>query len=300
MRLNKRVRAFSGSISFVYLSDHQILFNEKPLREDPDGIFIVLESEVDWPTAAPIFELLDFFKLKYRGAEKYSVEELQFIQLYLPYCFLTHWSRTLGRCIVVTHFAQSLDGKIATTEGDSRWIGNDENLDHAHRMRALCQGIVVGTNTVRNDQPQLTVRRVEGDNPQRIVLGSSAVDLSSLIDCCTDPILVVSNQADYASEQVEMLRVPSDNCRIHSLDLLKILFEKGIYSIYVEGGAMTTSNFLADQAIDVLQLHIAPLIFGSGKQGVVLPQINSVTESQRFTDFDFYHIGDSIMFVGRI
>jgi len=167
-------------------------------------------------------------------------------------------------------------------------------------MRALCEGIIVGTNTVKNDQPQLTVRRVEGENPLRIILGSSEVDLSSLIECCADPILMIGNEANYSSSQVELLQVPSDNCRINSLDLLKLLFEKGIHSVYIEGGAMTTSNFLADQAIDILQLHISPLIFGSGKQGMVLPQIQEVTESKSFTNFDFYKIGDSVMFVGML
>ena len=74
---------------------------------------------------------------------------------------------------VLVHMASSLDGKIALNNGHSKWIGNEENLKHAHRLRAILDGILVGSSTVKNDSPQLTVRHVEGPNPTRLILSNS-------------------------------------------------------------------------------------------------------------------------------
>lgn len=287
-------------LGYCYISEDKILIDDIPEILSPDGVFVLLERQEQLPAGGNILRSKGFTKIETIQAASLSEESLEFLKKYLPYCFLSYHAKRLNRCIGVAHFAQSLDGKIATQTGDSRWIGNEENLIHAHRMRALCDGIIVGNNTVRNDRPQLTVRRVEGDNPQRIIIGASQVDLSSLMECSSDSILVVSNIATYQNQQVKHLRIPSDNCRINSLTLLQELYQKNIYSVYIEGGAMTTSNFLKDQAVDVLQLHIAPLLFGSGKQGISLPEITEVEQSQQFAEFDFYKIGDSVMFVGAL
>src|SRR5918912_2809504 len=87
------------------------------------------------------------------------------IDLYLPIC-----SATTARPITVGHLGQSLDGFIATHAGESRWVTGEENLLHMHRLRALCDAVVVGSETVAADDPQLTTRRVRGSNPLRIVL----------------------------------------------------------------------------------------------------------------------------------
>ena len=86
------------------------------------------------------------------------------IELYLPLC---------GDCperFVVAHLGQSLDGRIATVDGSSRWVTGPEDVAHNHRMRALFDAVVVGAETVRQDDPQLTVRLVPGRNPTRVVL----------------------------------------------------------------------------------------------------------------------------------
>jgi len=298
LKLRKEIRDFSESISFVCLNKKEVFINKVPTELNDDVLFVQLDNESKLPNHYPVFRLENILKIEASNTQLLSNSDVQFLKIYLPYCFHSYFSKKLQRCISITHFAQSLDGKIATESGDSRWIGNDENLDHAHRMRALCDGILVGNNTVRNDQPSLTVRRVEGEHPMRIIIGSSEVDLTSLMNCSEKPILVVSNHANYNFDQVEHLRVPSGNCRINSQDLLKLLFEKGIHSVYIEGGATTTSNFLKDNAVDVLQLHISPLIFGSGKQGIVLPLIQEVSESPSFKYSKFHSIGDAMMFVG--
>src|SRR5881628_1523627 len=90
------------------------------------------------------------------------------IDLYLPVC-----SATTARPITVGHLGQSLDGFIATHAGDSQNVTGEENIKHLHRMRALCDAVVVGAGTVAADDPQLTTRHVSGPSPVRVVLDPS-------------------------------------------------------------------------------------------------------------------------------
>ena len=79
---------------------------------------------------------------------------------------------------VLVHMAITLDGKISTECGHSKWIGNNENLIHAHRLRAIVDGILVGANTVKLDKPKLNVRHVKGDNPIRLILSNKTKSFS--------------------------------------------------------------------------------------------------------------------------
>lgn len=300
LKLKSRIDTFSGELSFCYFSEKEISLNQLPQDTHISGVILSLLPDLTLDTALPILYLQNFNRILVKEPIGLDEKTIRFLKLYLPYCLGSYQARRLERCISIAHFAQSLDGKIATEKGDSRWIGNEENLIHAHRMRALCDGIIVGSNTVRYDKPRLTVRMVEGENPRRIIIGNSKFNLDSLLSCCSDSILVVSKQSTIEHELVENLRITSENCKIESAAILKALFQKGIYSVYIEGGAQTTSNFLRDQAVDILQLHIAPLVFGSGKQGITLPGIDAVEEGQRFQHFEFYNVGNSVMFVGAL
>ncbi|NJK98835.1 MAG: hypothetical protein HC905_31475 [Bacteroidales bacterium] len=108
-------------------------------------------------------------------------QEFKFINTYLPYCFSTLKSHKLKRTYGISHYAQSLDGKIATVDGKSKWISDQENLNHSHRMRAMCDSILIGINTLRNDKPRLDVRHVKGNNPVKVVIGNSSASFSSLM-----------------------------------------------------------------------------------------------------------------------
>lgn len=89
----------------------------------------------------------------------------ELLDLYLPMALASP-----ARPLTVGHLGQSLDGRIATSEGASRYINGPENLLHLHRMRALCDAVVVGAGTVECDDPRLTTRRVAGPNPARVIL----------------------------------------------------------------------------------------------------------------------------------
>ena len=224
------------------------------------------------------------------------------IELYVPYCLAAAHARAIGRAFAVSHFAQSLDGRVATTGGDARWIGCDENQLHAHRMRALCDAILIGARTLQRDRPSLTVRHAEGDDPVRVVLGDAG-DVSCLEQAGPGAILVIGcrdGAGRARSGQVEHVVLPSADGRIPTRAVLEALYRNDILSVYIEGGAITTSRFLAEGNIDVLQLHISPMIIGPGVSAFTCPPIESVAESVRFGPHVYRSIGDGMMFVGRV
>lgn len=306
LRLAAAVKSYPNDFnccSFTYQeSELSVQFDALPTSVDQPLVFVSF-TPIN-PSLAPtvtVVQLLNLIDVKPLQQGKLSMEELQFLQRYLPYCFLSLKAKRTKRAVSIAHFAQSLDGKIATHSGDSKWIGNEENLIHAHRMRAMCDAILIGKATLLADQPSLTVRKVEGENPRKVVVGSPNGNFQCLAkDNSKDSVLLIGQQASTLNQEVQYVQLQGENGKIDSRDILALLYEKSLHSVYIEGGAKTTSNFLHDQGVDILQLHIAPMVFGSGIQGVVLPKIEAVAESIQFQHFQYQNIGDSIMFVGSL
>ena len=221
------------------------------------------------------------------------------IKLYLQPIVAAIFSKRNKRSITIGHFAQTLDGKIATTKDDSKWIGNKENLIHSHRMRALCDGILVGKNTFQIDNPSLDVRHVNGPNPKKIIIGTESEEIQNCLANRKDDIVAVVSQACNLKsniDQIQLNQQPSGyfNCS----EILAALYDYGLKTIYIEGGPKTTSKFIQDGCLDFLQIHISPMIFGSGKDAFSLPAIANVSEAISFYNYDFYKIGRAPMFAG--
>ena len=223
----------------------------------------------------------------------------EMLELYVPYCLAALHARRLRRAFAVSHFAQSLDGRIATREGDARWIGCDENQVHAHRMRALCDGILIGSHTLEADRPALTVRHADGTDPVRIVLGSAA-DIGCLERAGSGAIVLIDDDVRVRSGQARHVVLPRTDGAIATSAVLEALYEHDILSVYIEGGATTTSKFLLEGNIDVVQLHISPMIIGPGINSFSSPSIRLVHDSVRFGAHLYRSVGDGMMFIGRV
>jgi diaminohydroxyphosphoribosylaminopyrimidine deaminase/5-amino-6-(5-phosphoribosylamino)uracil reductase len=217
-----------------------------------------------------------------RGERALPLEGSELIALYGPLC-----SEKARAGIVVAHLAQSLDGRIATENGVSRWLSGDEDLLHTHRMRALADAVVVGVNTVLYDDPQLTVRRCPGKHPVRVVIDPERrLDGSQRVfrDPVARTLLLVAEDRVGAEPRVGHAEVVAVNRTGNDLDpnsVLRVLAERGLKRIFVEGGGTTVSRFLQAGALDRLQLTIAPVILGSGRPAVSLPQISDLRDSLR-------------------
>jgi riboflavin-specific deaminase-like protein len=194
------------------------------------------------------------------------------LELYLPIS-----SATARQPITVAHLGQSLDGFIATPSGESTFVTGPENILHLHRLRALCDAVVVGAGTVSSDNPRLTTRLVTGTNPVRIVLDPAcrlSSDFTIFSDQQAHTLRVCAAGravAAYGAADEELLEVSADGTRLNLPELMQILRARGYHRILVEGGGVTVSSFLEAGLVDRLHIAIAPVLIGEGRPAVRLP-----------------------------
>jgi riboflavin biosynthesis pyrimidine reductase len=165
-------------------------------------------------------------------------------------------------------------------------------------MRALLDAVLVGSRTLNLDRPQLTVRHVSGDNPARVVLGKNLAGLESLLRSSRDPVILIGGQAPPGVPCCLSLPLKGKNGFVPTGRILKELYKLGIHSVYIEGGAITASRFLQENRLDIVQVHIAPLILGPGLTGFLLPPAQRISQGLRFGAFSYTPIDDGVMFTG--
>ncbi len=191
---------------------------------------------------------------------------------------------------VIGQLGQSLDGRIATVSGRSHYITGPEDIRRLHRLRALVDAVILGAEAVAQDDPQLTVREVEGENPVRVVLdpdGRLGQDRRIFSDraACT---LVMRRTAAPTGPA----RTPGDGTEVLTLPaagpggfepgaVLEALRDRGLRRVLVEGGGVTVSRFLEAGMLDRLHLTVAPILMGSGRPGITLPPIEAPGQSLR-------------------
>jgi len=179
---------------------------------------------------------------------------------------------------VIINAAMTLDGKIATAGGDSA-ISGKEDLIRVHKLRAECDGILVGINTVIKDNPRLTVHKIKSErNPVRIVVDSRArIPLSArMFREEGETIIAVSEKAN--KKKVERLKsienVNVASCGKEEVDLkklMKILYKRGIKKLLVEGGGNVIFSFLKEKLADEIRVAIAPVVVG-GENAITLAE----------------------------
>ena len=199
-------------------------------------------------------------------------------------------------CVVIGRLAQTLDGRIATTSGSSQWIGGRGDLLHTHRLRALCDAVVVGAGTVAADDPRLTTREATGPDPVRVVLDPSArLPAERKLFQGGPPTLHVVAEDARAHGAAETLRLPRGaGGGLDLRALLAALSARGLRRIFVEGGGETVSRFLAAGLLDRLHLTVAPMILGSGRPAFILPEASRIDEGLRFS-WTVFPMGDDIL-----
>lgn len=187
--------------------------------------------------------------------------------------------------MVLGQFGQSLDGRVATESGHSHYINGDQGLAHLHRLRAVVDAVVVGIGTALADDPLLTVRRVPGPNPARIVIdpqGRLPRSAKLLADDGARRIVVVAPGTSCAfADDVEIVELAAGSCGMAADAILAALADRGLRRILIEGGANTVSRFLVAGCLDRLHVVVAPMIIGTGKPSFVLPRIERVDGALR-------------------
>jgi riboflavin-specific deaminase-like protein len=192
--------------------------------------------------------------------------------LYGPLC-----TRPAGQTFVIAHLAQSLDGRIAAANGASRWISGDEDLRHTHRMRALADAVIVGADTILHDNPLLTVRRCAGNHPVRVIIDPRRKlhgDHNVFSDRSAPTLIITTEAGGHAPgiDGAEIITLPRDGM-ISPAAIIAALKARGLHWLFIEGGGVTISHFLRAGCLDRLQLTVAPVIMGSGRPSLTLPEI---------------------------
>jgi len=185
--------------------------------------------------------------------------------------------------VVVAQLGQTLDGRIATPTGKSKYINGEAALDHLHRLRAQVDAVMVGVGTMIADDPSLTVRRVTGEHPVRVVIDPRG-RMPGVATCLTDglaPVIVVTTPGARVPDGALRLEIEPVGTCITPASIIEALAAQGLRRVLLEGGADTLSRFLSAGAVDFLHLLVAPMIFGSGQTGLELPKIDGLDEAIR-------------------
>lgn len=205
---------------------------------------------------------------------------------------------TPARGLALGRLAQSLDGRIATPNGASRWIGGEQDLLHTHRLRALFDAVLVGAGTVAADDPALTTRNVPGRSPVRVILDADR-RLPSHHRVFQDghPTVLACRAGAHGPDKMgdaDVLFLPCDSERLNPHAVLAALAARGLKRVFIEGGGITVSRFLAAGALDRLHVTVAPLLLGSGIPAFTLPEIAAPADGLR-VQWTVHQLGQDIL-----
>jgi GTP cyclohydrolase II len=215
---------------------------------------------------------------------------------------------TPTRPYVVVKYAQTLDGRIATSTGDARWISGEPERRASHALRAACDAVLVGVGTVLRDDPQLTVRMVPGASPIRVVVDSglrTTDDARVLADDASTVIVTTSasppgRRAELRRRGVSVVVVSAGPNGVDLDAAMSALLRDGIRSVLVEGGARVITSFLSSGVADRLVVGIAPRVLGDGTEAVRDLGITEVANSIRIERRSVHVVGDDVLIAGDL
>ena len=220
-------------------------------------------------------------------------------------------SAPVPRPVVTLSYAQTLDGRIATSTGGSQWISSPRSLRFSHELRAEHEAIMVGAGTVCMDDPRLTVRLATGPDPQRVVVDSTLRTPSTAAvlanGAAPGTIFAVTERAPTAKRDrvralgATVLCLPTNaRGRVDLVSLLTALHRRGIGSVLVEGGARMITALLRARLVDRLAVCVAPKILGTGIEAVGDLGIRELACSLIVTETSITPYGEDLVLEGRV
>ena len=221
---------------------------------------------------------------------------------------------TTGLPFVTAKFAMSLDGKIATRTGDSKWISGKQSRQYVHQLRQAADAIMVGVNTVLSDDPQLTARGKEGQplarQPLRVIVDSQARTPSTarLFGEPGSTILATTSAAPRAKVRefqelgVEVLGLPAKEGLVDLEQLLGQLGRREIISVMVEGGSTLLASFFEQGLVDKVVAFVAPVIIGGEEAKIAIggKGAKKIAHALRLSRIKVERLGDDVMISGYV
>lgn len=206
---------------------------------------------------------------------------------------------TVDDLVVVGQVGQSLDGRVATATGHSKYINCPAGIDHLHRLRALVDIVVVGVGTALADNPQLTVRQVAGPQPARAVIdprGRLGANAKLFADDGVRRLFITADGSRATPPPgVEAITLPAEDGNIAPSAIVASLAAAGMRRILIEGGADTVSRFIAARCLDRLHVNVAPVMLGAGGPGIDLPPLERADQAHRMP-VRVHKIEDDVLF----
>ncbi|GHG68496.1 bifunctional diaminohydroxyphosphoribosylaminopyrimidine deaminase/5-amino-6-(5-phosphoribosylamino)uracil reductase RibD [Streptomyces griseocarneus] len=210
-----------------------------------------------------------------------------------------------GRPFVVWKYAATLDGRSAAADGTSRWISSAESRADVHRLRAEADAVVVGSGTLRADDPHLAVRgallrRPEPvTQPLRVVVDTNATVKpgARVLDDAAPTLIAVAEDADTTHlAGVETVRLPraAGTGGLDVRALLDALHERGVCSVLLEGGSTLAGAFLAAGAVDRVIGYLAPALLGAGPTALGDAGIGTIAQALRLDVTDVARLGPDL------
>ena len=181
---------------------------------------------------------------------------------------------------LIGQIGQSLDGKIALNNGNSHYINEKESILYLHCLRAVCDGVLVGVNTVIKDNPLLTTRKIKGSSPVRLIIDPS-LKLSNKYKIFKDNnqnIIFTNSNKQKKINNTLIVKFPKKN---FTNNIFKYLKKTSFKNILVEGGPTTLSNFIEMKLLNYMQFIISPTLIGSGIDSLKLKPITNLKNAIR-------------------
>jgi diaminohydroxyphosphoribosylaminopyrimidine deaminase/5-amino-6-(5-phosphoribosylamino)uracil reductase len=213
--------------------------------------------------------------------------------------FITRVTRR--RPFVMLKLAMTLDGRIATRSGDSRWISSEDSRELVHRWRAEYDAVMVGAGSVIADNPRLTCRIEGGRDPMRIIVDGrlrSPADAvvfsqrsSAITMLVTAPERLAKARRSYGSRGVEIVGVTGSRGEIQIVELMRELARRGCSKVMIEGGAHLAGAALRAGIVDRVAMFIAPKIIGGGVGAIEGLEIGEMTAAIKLSNLSARQLG---------
>jgi diaminohydroxyphosphoribosylaminopyrimidine deaminase/5-amino-6-(5-phosphoribosylamino)uracil reductase len=214
---------------------------------------------------------------------------------------------TTGLPFVTLKLAQSLDGRIATGSGDSKWITGEKARRFVHRLRSQVDAVMVGVDTVIRDDPQLNVRWVKGMNPLKIVMDSRLrIPMAAQVFEEERTILATTERSSEEKRRVleekgaQVWILPERDSRVDLTEFMRKAGREGITSILIEGGSKVATSALKAGVVDKLMIFIAPKLIGTGTDAVGDLGIARIEEAIGLEDIKLRRIGEDVLYTAMI
>ena len=209
---------------------------------------------------------------------------------------------TTGMPFVILKLAQSLDGRIATRSGDSKWITGEQARRFVHRLRSQADAVMVGVDTVIRDDPQLNVRWVKGKHPLKIVLDSRVrIPMAAQVFGGERTILATTERSSEEKRRLvegkgaQVWVLPERGGHVSITEVMRKAGREGITSILIEGGSKVATSALTAGVVDKLLIFIAPKLIGAGTEAVGDLGIARIEDAIELEDVKLRRVGEDVL-----